>query len=128
VKRGLPTIALLLGLAGPVPASELPVACLEKVTPIGRVICFNDARDAADGRVATLLREAATPDLGLRGQDLVTAQDHWQRYRDLHCGLLDRDGEWNGSEAPADIAACRLAITLRRETELRALIEALRPR
>jgi len=96
-------------------ASELPAACLEEPTPIGRALCLNAA-------------QAAAPELGLRGQNLVAAQDHWRRYRDLHCGLRERDGESTGSEAPADIAACRLTITLRREAELKALIEAMGPR
>lgn len=91
-------------------------------------MCFTAALAEADGRVAALMRAAAAPDLGLRVGDLTASQDHWQRYRNLHCGLRDQDAGSNGSEAPADIAACRLRMTLRREAELRALIEALGPR
>ena len=123
---------LVLLTTGPVPAApaqqlpdqapHLPEACLEAPTPIGRALCFNNALNAADARVAPLLRRAEAPDLGLRAADLAAAQDHWRRYRDVHCGLLQRDEAWQGSEAPANVAACRLALTLRREGELRDLI------
>lgn len=91
-------------------------------------MCFTAALAEADGRVAALMRAAAAPDLGLRAGDLTASQDHWQRYRNLHCGLRERDGELAGSEAPADIAACRLTITVQREAALRSLIEAMGPR
>jgi uncharacterized protein YecT (DUF1311 family) len=119
---------LLLGHGGGVLASEVPPACLAEFTPIGRALCLNGALQESELRVAALVRQAAAPHLGLRDQDLVAAQDHWRRYRDLHCGLRERDGESAGSEAPADIAACRLTITLQREAALRALIGAMGPR
>lgn len=128
MRRGLLISAVLVGYGHGVPASELPAACLEEPTPVGRTMCLNAALGEAELRVAALARQATAPDLELRNRDLLAAQDHWRRYRDLHCGLRERDGAWDGSEAPADIAACRLRITLRREAELRALIEALRPR
>lgn len=97
-------------------------------TPTGTAICAREATDAADRRIAALIGEARSPGLALRSADLWASQTHWQRYRDLHCGLFDRGDGSSGSQTPADIQLCRLARTLRREAELRELIYLMGPR
>jgi len=97
-------------------------------TPTGIAICAREATDAADQRIAVLIREARSPGLALRGADLSASQTNWQRYRDLHCGLFDRGDGSSGSQTPADIQLCRLAHSLRREAELRELIYLMGPR
>jgi uncharacterized protein YecT (DUF1311 family) len=96
-------------------------------TPIGTAICARDATDAADRRIAALIGEAGSPGLALRGADLSASQTHWQRYRDLHCGLFDRGDGTSGSQTPAEIQLCRLARSLRREAELSGLIDLMDP-
>lgn len=59
-------------------------------TPTGTAVCAREATDAADQRIAVLIREAGSPGVALRGADLSASQTDWQRYRDLHCGLFDR--------------------------------------
>lgn len=95
-------------------------------TPTGAAICARDATDAADQRIAVLIREARS--LALRSADLSSSQTNWQRYRDLHCGLFDRGDGASGSQTPADVQLCRLARSLRREAELRELIDLMGPR
>lgn len=94
-------------------------------TPTGTAICAREGTDAADQRIAVLIREAGSPGLALRGADLSASQTNWQRYRDLHCGLFDRGDGSSGSQTPADIQLCRLAHSLRREAELRELIHLM---
>lgn len=91
-------------------------------TPTGTAICAREATDAADQRIAVLIREARSPSLALRGADLSASQTNWLRYRDLHCGLFDRGDGSSGTQTPADIQLCRLAHSLRREAELKDLI------
>lgn len=97
-------------------------------TPTGAAICAREATDAADQRIAVLMREARSRALALRTADLAASQADWQRYRDLHCGLFDRGDGSSGSQTPADVQLCRLARTLRRESELRELIYLMGPR
>jgi uncharacterized protein YecT (DUF1311 family) len=98
------------------------------MTPTGTAICAREATDAPDARIAALVREASSPRLALRVTGLSAAQMHWQRYRDLHCSLFDRRDGSGGSQTPAEIELCRLARTLRREAELRELIDFMGPR
>jgi uncharacterized protein YecT (DUF1311 family) len=98
------------------------------LTPTGTAICAREATDAADQRIAVLIREARSPGLALRGADLSASQTNWQRYRDLQCGLFDRADGSSGSQTPADIQLCRLAHSLLREAELRELIYLMGPR
>lgn len=114
------------------PRMHLLRACTDGetgMTPIGTAVCAREGTEAADARIAALLRKARSPRLGLRTADLTAAQTHWRRYRDLHCDLFDReeDGQ-SGSQTPAEIALCRFDLTLRREAELRWLVYYLGPR
>jgi uncharacterized protein YecT (DUF1311 family) len=97
-------------------------------SPTGTAICAREATDAADQRIAVLIREARSPGLALRGADLSASQTNWQRYRDFQCGLFDRADGSSGSQTPADIQLCRLAHSLRREAELSELVYLMGPR
>lgn len=113
------------------PSVQVLEACREGPagsTPTGMAICAREATHLADRRLATLIGEATAPSLGLRGVDLSASQMHWQRYRDLHCGLFDRREGSSGTQTPADIELCRLSRTLHRESELRELIYLMGPR
>jgi uncharacterized protein YecT (DUF1311 family) len=113
------------------PNTQALEACRDSpagTAPTGTAICAREATDAADRRIAALVSEARSPDPALRAADLSAAQMHWQRYRDLHCGLFDRRDGSSGSQTPADVELCRLGHTLRREAELRELIYLMGPR
>lgn len=113
------------------PNMQLLAVCRDgpmSLTPTGTAICAREATDAADQRIAVLIREARSPGLALRGADLSASQTNWQRYRDLQCGLFDRADGSSSSQTPADIQLCRLAHSLLREAELRELIYLMGPR